>query len=78
MNTQPQPHLLVVDDDSQIRELLQEYLAENGMGVSVALNGAQMSQILADEVIDLVELAGTWTEGLAVWGNPSEIADRLC
>jgi hypothetical protein len=48
------------------------------MGVSVALNGAQMSQIVADEVIDLVELAGTWTEGLAVWGNPSEIADRLC
>jgi two-component system OmpR family response regulator len=56
MNTQPQPHVLVVDDDPQIRELLQEYLAENEMRVSVALNGAQMSQILADEVIDLVIL----------------------
>jgi len=56
MNTQPQSHVLVVDDDPQIRELLQEYLAENGMRVSVALNGAQMSQILADEVIDLVIL----------------------
>jgi len=44
MNTQPQPHVLVVDDDPQIRELLQEYFAENGMRVSVALNGAQMSQ----------------------------------
>jgi two-component system, OmpR family, response regulator len=56
MNTQPQPHVLVVDDDPQIRGLLQEYFAENGMRVSVALNSAQMSQILADEVIDLVIL----------------------
>ena len=54
--TQPQAHILVVDDDPQIRELLQEYLAENALRVSVALNGAQMSQILADEVIDLVIL----------------------
>jgi DNA-binding response OmpR family regulator len=53
---QPQAHILVVDDDPQIRELLQEYLAENALRVSVALNGAQMSQILADEVIDLVIL----------------------
>ena len=53
---QPQPHILVVDDDPQIRELLQEYLAENGLRVSVALNGTQMSRMLADEVIDLVIL----------------------
>jgi DNA-binding response OmpR family regulator len=53
---QPQPHILVVDDDPQIRELLQEYLAENALRVSGALNGAQMSQILADEAIDLVIL----------------------
>ena len=56
MTTQPQAHILVVDDDPQIRELLQEYLAENELRVSVALNGAQMSRILADEVIDLVIL----------------------
>jgi two-component system OmpR family response regulator len=56
MNTQPQPHILVVDDDPQIRDLLQEYLAENELRVSVALNGAQMSQTLADEAIDLVIL----------------------
>jgi DNA-binding response OmpR family regulator len=53
---QPQPHILVVDDDPQIRELLQTYLAENALRVSVALNGKQMSQILADEAIDLVIL----------------------
>jgi two-component system OmpR family response regulator len=56
MNTQRQPHILVVDDDPQIRDLLQEYLAENELRVSVALNGAQMSQALADEAIDLVIL----------------------
>jgi two-component system, OmpR family, response regulator len=56
MTNQSQPHILVVDDDPQIRELLQEYLAENGLRVSVAVNGAQMSQTLADEVIDLVIL----------------------
>jgi two-component system OmpR family response regulator len=56
MTIQPQPHILVVDDDPQIRELLQDYLAQNALRVSVALNGAQMSQILADEVIDLVIL----------------------
>jgi two-component system OmpR family response regulator len=56
MNTQPHPHILVVDDDPQIRDLLQEYLAENELRVSVALNGGQMSQILADEAIDLVIL----------------------
>ena len=56
MNNQPQPHILVVDDDPQIRDLLQDYLAENELRVSVALNGAQMSQILGDEVIDLVIL----------------------
>jgi two-component system, OmpR family, response regulator len=51
-----QPHILVVDDDPQIRELLQEYLAENELRVSVAPNGTQMAQILADEAIDLVVL----------------------
>jgi CheY-like chemotaxis protein len=27
-----QPHILVVDDDPQIRELLQEYLTQNERG----------------------------------------------
>jgi two-component system, OmpR family, response regulator len=49
-------HILVIDDDSQIRALLQEYLAENGMRVSIASSGEQMSQILNDEAIDLVVL----------------------
>ena len=51
-----QQHILVVDDDPQIRALLEEYLAENGLRVSVASTGKQMSQVLADEAIDLLVL----------------------
>jgi len=49
-------HILVIDDDSQIRSLLKEYLAENGLRVSIAAGGAEMSQILSEEAIDLVVL----------------------
>jgi two-component system, OmpR family, response regulator len=49
-------HILVIDDDSQIRALLQEYLTENGMRVSIASSGDEMSHILSDEAIDLVVL----------------------
>ena len=51
-----QPHILVVDDDPQIRELLREYLAENALRVSLAVNGKQMLATLADEAVDLVVL----------------------
>jgi two-component system OmpR family response regulator len=51
-----QPHILVVDDDEQIRELLDEYLRENALRVSVASSGKQMSEILASEAIDLIVL----------------------
>ncbi len=51
-----QPHILAVDDDAQIRGLLSEYLAENGLRVSVASSGAEMSNILGEETIDLVIL----------------------
>jgi len=49
-------HILVIDDDAQIRALLQEYLTENALRVSVASSGKEMSQILNDEAIDLVVL----------------------
>jgi two-component system OmpR family response regulator len=49
-------HILVIDDDPQIRALLQEYLTENALRVSVASTGEQMSQILNEEAVDLVVL----------------------
>jgi two-component system, OmpR family, response regulator len=52
----PHSHILVTDDDPQIRALLQEYLAENGLRVSLASSGEEMSRILNDEAIDLIVL----------------------
>jgi two-component system, OmpR family, response regulator len=63
-----QSHILVVDDDASIRDLLTEYLAENGMRVSTADSSAAMSAILVDSAIDLVildlRLAGE--DGMAI------------
>ena len=35
-------HVLIVDDDRGIRELIATYLEKNGMRVSLAANGRQM------------------------------------
>ena len=51
-----QPHILVVDDDAAIRELLTTYLSENEFRVSTAHSGAEMTRLLADNVVDLVVL----------------------
>ena len=56
MSDTVQPHILVVDDDPDIRELLEDYLTENALRVSVVASGKAMSQVLADEAIDLVVL----------------------
>jgi two-component system, OmpR family, response regulator len=49
-------HILVVDDDPQIRGLVSEYLTENGLRVTAAASGREMTQILGEETIDLVIL----------------------
>ena len=63
-----QPHILVVDDDPQIRELLEDYLTNNELRVTVASNSQQMSSTLAEEAVDLVildlRLAGE--DGMAI------------
>jgi DNA-binding response OmpR family regulator len=51
-----QSHILVLDDDPQIRALLSEYLTENGLQVSVASSGGEMSRLMNEEAIDLVVL----------------------
>src|SRR6202140_1648641 len=51
-----QPHILVVDDDPQIREMLEEYLVQNELRVSVTSTGREMSTLLAEHAIDLVVL----------------------
>jgi two-component system, OmpR family, response regulator len=49
-------HILVVDDDPALRELLAEYLAENQLNVTTASTGAEMDRAMKDAVIDLVVL----------------------
>jgi two-component system, OmpR family, response regulator len=49
-------HILVVDDDIEIRGLLSDFLARNGYRVTVAPNGAAMMQTLGIARIDLVIL----------------------
>ncbi|MDE1144936.1 MAG: response regulator transcription factor [Paraburkholderia tropica] len=56
MNEPNAPHILVVDDDPAIRELIAAYLGENGMRVSEAASGKAMSAALAEQAIDLVIL----------------------
>ena len=51
-----QSHLLVVDDDREIRALVGEYLKKNGYRVSLAADGRQMESVLEESRIDLVIL----------------------
>jgi two-component system OmpR family response regulator len=49
-------HLLIVDDDPEIRDLLAHFLREHGFQVSVAAEGEEMLQLLQDSEPDLVVL----------------------
>jgi two-component system OmpR family response regulator len=51
-----QPHVLVVDDDPAIRELVTDYLGENELRVSAVADGKAMQQVLAEQVVDLIVL----------------------
>jgi DNA-binding response OmpR family regulator len=49
-------HLLVVDDDLGVLDLLRRYFLGHGFTVSTATNGAEMRGVLAHTAIDLVLL----------------------
>jgi DNA-binding response OmpR family regulator len=50
------PHVLVVDDDPTIRNLVSEYLGQNDLRVTAVADGQSMQAILAEQVVDLVVL----------------------
>jgi two-component system OmpR family response regulator len=50
------PHILVVDDDKELRGLLTQFLTSNGFRVSVAQDAAAMTQTLNAARIDLIIL----------------------
>ncbi|HET7395017.1 MAG TPA: response regulator [Gammaproteobacteria bacterium] len=49
-------HILVVDDDTEIRALLQEYLTQQGYRVTAVRDGRAMEQAMEDARFDLVVL----------------------
>ncbi|OGA06388.1 MAG: DNA-binding response regulator [Betaproteobacteria bacterium RIFCSPHIGHO2_12_FULL_69_13] len=51
-----QDHILIVDDDAEIRSLLGDYLRKNGYKASVAADGKAMWTALARGKVDLVVL----------------------
>ncbi len=51
-----EPHLLVVDDDPRLRELLRRYLSENGFRVTTAADASEARSKLASFAFDLVVL----------------------
>ena len=59
MNTateSPKPHVLIVDDDTEIRDLLSRFLTKHEFRVTTAKDGRDMNQALKDWNIDLIVL----------------------
>ena len=49
-----QPHILVVDDDDRLRELLRKFLSERGFLVDTASDAADARAKLANLTFDLI------------------------
>lgn len=47
-------HILVVDDEPDVRELIGSYLTQNGYRISAATDGQALRRVLADQTVDLV------------------------
>lgn len=56
MNALRPARLVVVDDDSRIRELLKRYLSQEGFEVLLAEDGQRLSRLLLREAVDLIVL----------------------
>lgn len=56
MNTSTPAHILIIDDDPHIRDLVVEYLGNNDLRVSAGASGLEMFEVFDREAIDLVLL----------------------
>ena len=50
------PHILIVDDDADVRQLVTDYLGDFDLRVTGAPDGAAMRSTLAHNVVDLILL----------------------
>jgi len=51
-----EPHILLVDDDHEIRQLTSKFLRQSGFKVTGARDGREMREVLANTDVDLVVL----------------------
>ncbi len=49
-------HVVVVDDEPDLREAVRDYLVEHGYAVSIADSGASLRALMAERAVDLVIL----------------------
>jgi len=72
------PHILIVDDNREIRELLGKYLVKNGMRVSQAANAADGRRALKDKAIDLIvlDIMMPGEDGLSLCRHIRETTDK--
>jgi two-component system, OmpR family, response regulator len=52
----PKPHILIVDDDAEIRDLLSRFLSKHDFRVTSAKDGREMRQAMTDWSFDLLVL----------------------
>ena len=50
------PHVLAIDDDAAMRQLIADYLGENDLRVTTIATGAEMEKVLAEHAVDVVVL----------------------
>jgi DNA-binding response OmpR family regulator len=50
------PHVLALDDDAAIRELIADYLAQNDLRITTVADGKEFDAVMARETVDMVVL----------------------
>ena len=71
-----QSHILVIDDDPQIRALLEEYLAENGLRVSLASSGEEMSTAVRRREPSIWWCSICGLRAKTAWRSPGRLRER--
>ena len=74
------PHVLVVDDEDDIRALIQDILSDEGYGVTVAANATEARAARASKKFDLI-LLDIWmpdTDGITLLREWSDAGDLNC
>ncbi|MBT8103527.1 MAG: sigma-54 dependent transcriptional regulator [Gammaproteobacteria bacterium] len=74
------PHVLVVDDEADIRDLIQDILSDENFGVTVAANADEARQARANRKFDLI-LLDIWmpdTDGITLLREWSDGGDLTC